>query len=475
MSLARGAFLLFACATAVTAPWMLGSMSVAAQKILLAGAGLTFITGLAARFSSRQTPGAKAAWSALRWPLVLGLAFLGLMLAQAMNPSHRVVIVGNLWELVPTGNENFGPTSIAAPFDFLSGDWLPYKNAWRYLLIFSAGWLYCAGLSLGLVEREDARRWMRALGLNAALLAGVCIAHRLTGAHETLWRYAETFDFTGSPVFFYKNHNGAYLAGALALVLGLAIDERNLLWRRGWQATALALWIATISVNSRVASACATVWGILYLAHLWHERRAAGAARLRVKHLAFAAAGVVALGFAFNAIGGGKAVQRFAPALSSPLDFLQGGRFRVLIREVGTEIWSERPVWGWGGGSYMYLFNSHHQRVPDVARWTYGEQPTLNRFVSPTVNCDWIEFGVEYGAVGLALLVLAAAWPLLACLRWGVRAQPAAAFLIVGVVGISVHAWFDYILRNPAILMLFLGMLITATRLAAPRESRRAR
>jgi O-antigen ligase len=469
---ARLLFLIVASAVAVAAPWMLGGQPLRAQYVLLCGAAVTFVFGAAVRLLVSGTPGSRATGRILVWPIVFGLAFLGLLLVQTKHPAFDVVMAGNLWKLVPTGSAGWsGPSSISAPFDFLPGDWLPYKNTQRYLLIFGAAWLYAAGLALGFLEREDLRRWLRIQGMNAALLAIVCIAHRATGAKETLWNYRETFDFTGSPVFFYKNHNGAYLAALLALVLGLASFEKER--RRLWEATAVALWVATVLVNSRVATAFATLWGVVYFVARWRQREEGAAKTMSKKSLTIGLGAVGAVVALLLASGAGRAVERFAPALSSPLDFLQGGRFRVLIREVGLEIWGERPVWGWGGGSYMYLFNTYESRVPEVKRWMYAEQPNLNRFVSPTVNCDWIEFGVEYGAVGLGLLVAAAAWAVLACFRWRVWEQPGAGFLLAGAGGIAGHAYFDYILRNPALLLLFLGLLVAAVRLAAPRESGR--
>ena len=100
-------------------------------------------------------------------------------------------------------------------------------------------------------EREDARRWALIVGVNAAALAAVCIVHRALGAELTLWKYRDTVAFTGSPVFFYKNHNGAYLAASLAVVLGLATMAKEMTRRRIWEGIGLALWVATLAVNSR--------------------------------------------------------------------------------------------------------------------------------------------------------------------------------------------------------------------------------
>jgi hypothetical protein len=469
---ARYGFLAIAGATTAAAPWMLGSEPLGSQWILLYGAAATFIAGVVLRIVAKPSPGARAAWRMERWVLLLGLLFLGLILAQALNPSHRVVMEGNLWKLVPTGTLKMGPHGLDAPFDYVAGDYLPFKNSWRYLMIFSVAWLFATGLALGLVERADVRRWAMMVGVNGVVLGLVCIVHRAMGERMTLWHFGNTFDFTGSPVFFYKNHNGAYLAASMALVLGLADSAEIPRARRLWEIGALVLWTATVLVNSRVATACATVWGVVYLVRWWRSSRRKADAQHRVQKwvrgLSIAAT-LALVALVLGTTGAEKSLRRFAPLLNSPVDFLRGGDFRVMLREVGFHMWKGSPMWGWGGGSYLYLFNTYHRNVPELARHMYREQPNLNRFFGPTANCDWIEFLVEYGVVGGSLLLLMFTVPLITWWKWEGREHGLSIFLVLGAVGIVLHANFDYILRNPAILVLGVGAMLAALRLAVPR------
>jgi hypothetical protein len=468
---ARQVFLFFTGATVVASPWMLGSASVLAQKFLLVGALATLVSGILVRMTTRLTPGTKAAWKVQRRALAAGLVFLGLLYWQASNPSHQVLISGKSWQLMELGHASGVPSSLAAPFDTMPGDFLPYKNAWRFLLIFGVAWIYAAGLVFGLVEREDARRWALIVGVNAAALAAVCIVHRALGAELTLWKYRDTVAFTGSPVFFYKNHNGAYLAASLAVVLGLASMAKETSRRRIWEGIGLALWVATLAVNSRVATGCATLWLVVYGVWLWRNAPAKRSQEKKKNFWAapFVAAAVVVVLVALT--GGGKMLGRFSQALQSPGDFLQGGHYRLLLREIGFEMWLDRPVFGWGGGAYLYLFNGHQARVPEVVQQMYAEQPTLNRLYMISADCDWVEFLAEYGAVGVGLLLFAAGTLAFATWRWDGWKQGLPFFLALSGVGLALHAWYDHILRNQALLILFLGVFVVGSRLAAPRES----
>src|SRR6185369_15340931 len=100
-----------------------------------------------------------------------------------------------------------------------------------------------------------------------------------------------------------------------------------------------------------------TLFGIIYLMRLWKLTREEGGRVLTPKFAAIALVAVLGLGGLIVVLGGGRALGRFRTAFTSPADFLQGGRFRALTRQVGLEMWKDEPAWGWGGGSYMYLFN----------------------------------------------------------------------------------------------------------------------
>jgi hypothetical protein len=461
----RGLFLATAGVTTAIAPWCLGGQPLKVQWWLLYGAAGTLITGLLVRMLGKSSE-PRSFRRIQTICLLLGLSFVAMLYIQASNPSHQVVMEGNLWKLSPIPHTPWAPKSIAAPFDRLPGDFMPYKNAWRFLLIYGTGWLFATGMVLGLKSRQDAIHWLLIVAINGALLAGVCIVHRATRAQKTLWLFTDTFDFTKSPVFFYKNHNGAYLAATMAAVLALAVQKAEGMSRRMWEAVAVLLWVAIVLVNSRVATATATVWGMSYI-YLRCKSAAPGGIRLTPRACIIAGIVLCALlagGLSVSAVN--QSLARFRDAFSNPVEFAQGGYFRAIVRHVGLAMWKDRPAFGWGGGSFLYLFNTYHIKVPEVARFMYQQQPQLNRFYDVTANCDWIEGLAEYGAVGMGILSLTVALPLFASLRRWHQAPPGTGFVTAGAVGLLFHAFYDYILRNPAILLLFIGLVISMFKLS---------
>jgi O-antigen ligase len=108
--------------------------------------------------------------------------------------------------------------------------------------------------------------------------------------------------------------------------------------------------------------------------------------------------------------------------------------------------------------------------VPQLRAQIYREQPNLNRFYMVSADSDWVEFLVEYGVVGVALLIAAAGILAVAWWRWRGWTQNLPLFLGLGAVGIILHGYLDHVLRNPALLLLVSGLLVVAVRLAVPRD-----
>jgi O-antigen ligase len=133
-------------------------------------------------------------------------------------------------------------------------------------------------------------------------------------------------------------------------------------------------------------------------------------------------------------------------------------------------MWQDQPAWGWGGGAYMYLFNTYQEQVPQLRAQIYREQPNLNRFYMVNADSDWVEFLVEYGVVGIALLCATVVSMASALWRWRAWSQGLPLFLGLGAVGIILHGYLDHVLRNPALLLLLSGLLVVAVRLAVPRD-----
>ena len=112
---------------------------------------------------------------------------------------------------------------------------------------------------------------------------------------------------------------------------------------------------------------------------------------------------------------------------------------RQLIYRDTYKMFQQKPLWGWGLGSFPEAF-------PAFKGNDYGRSYTIL-----FAHNDWLEILTEIGIVGISLLLL----PILALLiRYLVSRELniISNWLLIGICIISLHAIIDFPLGNPAIL-----------------------
>ncbi len=155
------------------------------------------------------------------------------------------------------------------------------------------------------------------------------------------------------------------------------------------------------------------------------------------------------------------------------LDRITGkGQYHV---RVATAIWKDHFLFGVGGWGYKHF---------NVQYMTDKELRKLQKFGGANVHNDYLQFLVEHGAVGLALLAAMVfllvrpvfrAWKVLIESVWFVSSKdqppmpvqifalPAPVFcILLTAVSTFIHAFGDCPLRSPAVLSLFLVSLAAA-------------
>lgn len=206
----------------------------------------------------------------------------------------------------------------------------------------------------------------------------------------------------------YANGLGALAAIGLVVVLTLLVRERRL-W--GAQVSLAALFAATLLLTgSRAGIAAAALGGAVGLA-LARDR-------IRMARLLVAAAGLVLV------------LALALPAGSLANDLAERGGFRPLYWNVAWEDVRDSPLIGRGAGTFDLSWLERRPIDADVQ-----DAHTL-----------YLETLAELGIVGVALLLLALAPPLVRALQ-GTRTPAAAA----GYVAFLVHAGVDWDWELPAV------------------------
>ena len=130
---------------------------------------------------------------------------------------------------------------------------------------------------------------------------------------------------------------------------------------------------------------------------------------------------------------------------------LHGGHYRSLLHEIALEMFSEKPLTGWGGGSFLYNYASYEHRVPEMAE----NRPNFSYYLlNSHADGDWYQFLAEYGLIGSSLF--AAVWvPILFLWCKNYRRQKVILLLAGGACCLILyHGLIDRPFRNTGVVFM---------------------
>lgn len=344
-----------------------------------------------------------------RWRMPPGLIFLaGLAAYAALQAQHVEVPAAARWEAL----------------------------RWASLAGAAFAWTQASG-------REHRWKWLLAALLLAAALNGLyAIVQHANGSRMVLWAVrAEQYGMRASGTYLCPNH----LANVLAMLVPISVALLGLK-EAGFPLRTMSAYFLAIAApvlywtQSRsgwlgmAGGLCAT---LLLLA--WRRSRAWFFAAMVGLPLA---AGI--LGWtAWKTLPGVR--ERIGPVLENPE---KAGGIRMQMWRDAPAMIRDRPVWGFGGGSFVWTYPPYQKHVREHLEWDY-------------LHNDHLQLLLEHGAVGAGLALAG----LLAC-GWGLargvlRARTrAGAHLLAGaggaLVGSLLHAFFDFnfhIFPNPHVLV----------------------
>lgn len=150
------------------------------------------------------------------------------------------------------------------------------------------------------------------------------------------------------------------------------------------------------------------------------------------------------------------------PFVMERLDRMMEGDIRIKLAQISVKLWEAAPVWGHGIGAYDYVYLRAHG--PDLQlRALYA-------------HCDYLNTLVDYGAVGLTLVLLFVLAVSVQLFRRG-KADPHERELILlrlgwaALAAMAVHSVFDFSLHLPGCALAFF-IILGASVMRTPREER---
>jgi hypothetical protein len=442
----------------VILPWALGTMRAWGQIISAVLAVAAFALSLVPRNYTEEHTGA-ARFRLLTFPKLfkfpvfwLGLALLGLVAIQALNPAWTYATDGRLFWMVQRPCIEWLPPGVDVPAD----QWGP----WRTFMIFATAWLTACTIWIAFTRRRTVQLLLTTLACNGLLLALFGLAQRLLGNGKMFW-FFESPNPSFFSSFIYKNHGGAYLDLTLAVSCGLAAWYylRGLRRLEKSNPSGVFVFFATciaVSVLTSYARGATIVMLVFLLAAIGgfvlHQITTSSEHRKPVVLIVLVLIFGYFLKTGLEALRSREAWDRLrAGVMREDLSL----EFRERATAAALEMLKENWKAGIGAGSFRFVFPIYQHRHPELV--AAGSQ----RMFWEHAHNDIVQTPIELGATGTLLLLATFGWYLLTLTRSYFWDNPLSASVVLGLLLVLGYSWWDFPFQCPAILITW-GALWTA-------------
>jgi O-antigen ligase len=144
-------------------------------------------------------------------------------------------------------------------------------------------------------------------------------------------------------------------------------------------------------------------------------------------------------------------------------------QLRAVASQASGEMLGDRWPLGWGAGSFRFGFPIYQMRHPEIY---FPEGRNFdNRLHWEHAHNDWLQWPIEYGAVGMLLLAITPMFLLVRFAQAGGLTNPFALPVALGCLLVLGHSAADFVLQNPAVLATWAVALVVATRWAELDET----
>lgn len=395
----------------------------------------------------------------IRFPIFwLGAALLAYIALQASNPSWVWERNETTWWLRRVNDIEWLPTSIDTPWERF--------NIWRQFIIYASAWLTTCTVWIGFARRRSLEIVLNILVINGVLLGLGGLYLRATAAIDTVFWLWERVPFASAfASFYYRNHAGAYL-GLLAIICAaLAYWHYESGRRHMRKSTPAGLYVIglgffcicvlfTYARGSTLALLLALIIISCYLTWCFSKSRG---------WLSLTAGTTLAMAILFT---GAIALTAWQIDLSKmttrieSLISLKGQEIsvhhRLLTYDAAYAMLEERGMRGVGSGGFRFLFPEYIKRHPEIYR--------DGRFFWEHAHNDWLQIPIELGLAGSILILLGVYYLARGLIRQGIHSHALPAIVVLGCLQTLFHAWIDFPLQNPAVLLTLGSLLILVWR-----------
>lgn len=471
------AVLLIGGITLAASSWIFGGVEMWSLHSLLAGSTLTFLLAVCpmpkvCNGSDGEHGNKKNLLRLLRFPVFWsGLLLLLYIALQSSNVAWELNRSEAGWWVEEIAHTEWLPSSVQGEYHEM--------NAFRALASFSAAFLLVWGLWVGIRRRRSALLLLWILAASGTAMAMVGIIQKFAQADAVLWSIQSANEhFWGS--FYYRNQAVGYLILILAASAALYFYHYNRSEKTGQSGGPHLLLFAMIALVAASIGLALSRGGILFggvfilcfllLAFL----RWLLSFSTQQSWLLSLVAAVLLVGAAWGAarLIDYEAIKVRFGDIEKTIENADNDS-RVLCTRITWSMAREELFFGWGAGSWRYIFPMYQKSYPEIFYAYYHKRKGwMGRRIYSEAHNDIVQFFFELGIIGSGFLLSGFLYWIFSLLfRSGGNFFSALAVLLGMFMAFS-HAFVEFIFQSPAYWLAFNGLLCVAVKLLALEHKR---
>jgi O-antigen ligase len=408
----------------------------------------------------------------LRFPVFwLSVALLGYFCIQGLNPAWVQIWGENGWYVEEVEAIAWLPTGVDTRYSPM--------NAFRVLSYFAAAYTLVCGLWVGVRRRSSAILLLWTLVISGVCMAIVAILQKFTGTDLVLWTVqSPNAQFWGT--FFYRNHGAAYLILMIIACSTLYFYHFNRAERRAQSGGPYLLLFVFVAVLMTSIGLALSRGGILFGSLMTGCFFIAAAARWLFSSairnslvLTLVVGSLLGAGgyMAFQYVDVEDIERRFGDIEKTIETADQDSR--MICTKVTWKMAQEALWFGWGAGSWRYVFPMYQKSYPEIFYIRYHpSRGWLGRKVYHQAHNDVVQFLCEYGIVGCSFLILIFGYWVWCLLFRASGNTMSAVMLLIGLVVVLGHAFADFILQSPVYWVALNGLFCVSVKLLSLHSER---
>ena len=465
---------MFATLTLVFTAWSLGGYQNWSLHLLFLGGLGTFLASVMPMPRSwngndRQHGNFKNCYRLFRQPFFWpSLFFLCYIITQYLNPSIVQVFGEKSWWvefMVPPLGSHL-PSSVKADYNTM--------NALRTFVIQASAIALALGIIVGIRRRKTALVVLWSFVISGVSMSFVAILQKLTKTWQILWFIDASFPYPKLwGTFFYRNQGAAFLL--LVLVISALLyffyfkKSTEKLSKSGphflFFIFTLLLYSSVWLSLSRGAILVGSLLMLVFFTFIfWHNLIRLFRGGSLILSIIFLV-GLIIWGIFILQFSDWSEVEKRVEHFEEIINNIETYD-RTLSTKATWDMAQDRILYGWGAGSYRYIFPIYQQKYENI--WYHSVDKNgsgTGRKLYLYAHNDWVQFLAEFGVVG-SLFILAMFLCLSAYAMKLFYFTKSAAFIIFcGLLLIFTHNAVDFIFSSPSYWVAFWGSLFLIIRL----------